>query len=99
MQYIHNGKQLSYNGYTKPSDTSLAQLSYKVNKRLKLYLIYVYPFRKMDNEKYVCSDKRSITTYQKIDAQKLLLSFTYNFNKGKKSYKKDIYTNVDKKYE
>ena len=99
MQYIHNGKQLSYNGYTKPSDTSLAQLSYKVNKRLKLYLIYVYPFGKMDNEKYVCSDKRSITTYQKIDAQKLLLSFTYNFNKGKKSYKKDIYTNVDKKYE
>ena len=99
LQYIHNGKQLSYNGYIKPSNTNLAQLTYKVNKRMKLYLIYVYPFGKMDNERYICSDKKTITTYQKIDVQKVLLSFTYNFNKGKKNNKKDIYINVDKKYE
>ena len=99
LQYIHNGKQLSYNGYIKPSNTNLAQLTYKVNKRMKLYLIYVYPFGKMDDERYICSDKKTITTYQKIDVQKVLLSFTYNFNKGKKSNKKDIYINVDKKYE
>jgi hypothetical protein len=53
----------------------------------------------MDDERYICSDKKTITTYQKIDVQKVLLSFTYNFNKGKKSNKKDIYINVDKKYE
>ena len=60
IQYIHNGKQLSYNGYIKPSDTNLAQLSYKLNKRMKLHLIYVYPFGKMDNERYICSDKECI---------------------------------------
>lgn len=98
-QYKYNGRNLTYNGYNKPDNSCLAQLTYKVNHYLKVGLLYTYPFENMKDRSCLYYKDGYIKTSNITDAQKILLTCTFNLNKGKKSVQKAIFQNTDKKYE
>ncbi|WP_154650087.1 TonB-dependent receptor [Segatella paludivivens] len=98
VQYVYNGKSLAYNGFTKSTDTSLAQLTYKVNHYLKLNLLFVQPFERREDKTCLYYKDGSVKTWRVEDVHRILLTCTFNFSKGKKSEKKDVYQNVDQKF-
>ena len=98
-QYKYNGRNLTYNGYNKPDNSCLAQLTYKVNHYLKVSLLYTYPFENMKDRSCLYYKDGYIKTSNITDAQKILLTCTFNLNRGKKSVQKAIFQNTDKKYE
>ncbi len=98
LQYKYNGRQLAYNGYQKPSDISLLQLTYKMNKNIKLGLLHVQPFGNMKTESQSYYENGHVKSKDVIDCRKILFTCTFNFTKGKKSEKKNIFQNKDRKY-
>lgn len=98
MQYIHNSSELVYNGFSKSFNSSIAMMSYSINNHLDIYLLFVQPFSKFENQSCIYHKNGYLQRNNKILTQTLLLSFTYNFNKGKKQSKKRIYQNEEKRY-
>lgn len=98
VQYGRNEKELVYNGYVKSFDSSTAMLSYNLNDYLSLYLIYIQPLSGLKSHSEMFYSRGCIKRLESINPQKLLLSFTFSINKGKKQTKKEIYQNENKKY-
>ncbi len=98
LQYMHSSKELSLNGYSKPTDSSMAVLSYSPTSWLDLCLMYLHPFGKMHTTSTIYNDNGSIEQKSDIYAQKVLLSLTLNLVKGKRRTHRQTYENPDKKY-
>lgn len=98
LQYVYNGKELGYNGYSKSDNTSLACLTYKVSRFLKLYLMYVQPLDDMKEKDCLYYEGGYVKKSRTVDAQRVLVSCTFTLSEGKKSEEKAMYQNEDKKY-
>ncbi len=98
IQYGHNEKELMYNGYVKSFDSSTAMLSYHFNDYLSFYLIYIQPFNRLKSHSDIFYSTGHVKRMENFNAQKLLLSFTFNLSKGKKQSRKETFQNENKKY-
>lgn len=100
FRYAYNGKELAYNGYFKPYNSSLAQLRYKFNSKLTLSLIWTQPIGSFKSESMVHYNQHGAyaNRISQIHTRSALFSFVYNiFNKSTTS-NREIYNNVDRKY-
>lgn len=98
LQYMHSSRELSLNGYSKPTDSSMAVISYSPTGWLDICLMYLHPFGRMHEFSKLYYDYGSVEQKSDIYTQKILLSLTLNLTKGKKRSHKQTYENPDKKY-
>lgn len=97
LQYSYNSKELIYNGYNKPYNSSIGMINYSVNDYLDLYMVLIQPFENLKGETKVYNQAGSIKMKDTVHSQKIMLCLTFTFNKGKKIKKKELYQDESKK--
>lgn len=97
-QYMHNSKELTYNGYNKPFNSSLVVVRYKLLENLDIYFLAIEPFAKFESKSKIYTSDGHIENINNIKVRTYLVSFTYNIFGNKTKDKKKIYNNDEKKY-
>lgn len=98
VQYMHNSKELVYNGYSKSYNSSLIVLSYDLLDNLSLYFLAIEPLAKFESYSKLFSADGFIERRNNIKTRTYLVSFTYNLFKHKSRSKRAVYDNADRKY-
>ena len=98
LQYTYNSKELMYNGYSKPYDSSIGMINYTVNDFLDLYAVFVQPFGNLKGKSMVYNQTGAVEMRDVVHSQKFMLCLTFTLNKGKKVKKKELYLDESKKY-
>lgn len=97
-QYMHNSKELVYNGYSKSYNSSLVVVSYKLLDDLRVYLLAIEPFARFESYSAIYNSDGFIERRNNIKVRTFLVSFTYSIFKNKNQTKKKVYYNEEKKY-
>lgn len=97
-QYMYNSKELTYNGYNKPFNSSLVVVKYKLLDNLSLYFLAIEPFAKFESKSKIYNSEGYIENINNIKVRTYLVSFTYNVFGNKAKARKKIYSNDEKKY-
>ncbi len=98
IQYTYNSKELLYNGYNKPYDSSTGMINYAINDYLDLYMVFVQPFGNLKGHTRIYNQTGVIDMRDDIHVRKIMLCLTFTLNKGKKVKKKEVYKDDAKKY-
>lgn len=100
LRYGYSGKELAYNGYYKPYNSSLAQLRYRFNSQLTFSLIWTQPIGSFKSERMVYYNQQGAYAnhFNQIHTRSILFSFVYNIFNKSTTNTHQTYNNVDRKY-